>query len=451
MILNRLFHQFNKISPIIIQTPWVGTVGNCAEDIYFGLLRARREHKKVFFLFPHDLFWIFTFSKQGKGINSELIKVESSYRFLTQGHVLTILGGWCLTAIYCFFRIFIFIIHKFTKRQVHDSYIKPSIGQKALWTPEGATTFQREKVKTFDWKKQLTDPLDVSIPDASLNKAKKIRAQMGMPEKDWFVCLHVREGGYYDHIEGKAKQIRNCDINSYLKAIKYITQMGGWVVRMGDATMKPLPVLERVIDYPHTPFKSDLMDIYFIQECRFYIGSQSGIWDVATLFQKPILMPNMCEWLFTYPQRQGDLGLMKHIYSRSKKRFLSLNECQDVFRSVQFDILFDDEHEFYDNTPDEILSLMKEYVEQKGSEQIDPLQKEWNQRRVADGYQILEVTKQADRPDDDMDAKYRFASRLEGCGGAMSLNFLRQNIKQDILNIHASNMETVVHHDRNMD
>ena len=441
MILNRLFHIINQISPVIIQTPWVGTIGNCAEEIYFGLLRARREQKKVFFLFPIDLFRRFYFSKQGKGINSELIKIESSYRFLTQDHILSVLGTWCLTGIYCLFRIFILILHKFFKSQVHDSYITPSIGQKALWTPEGVTRFDRQEVEEYNWKQQMNDPLDASISSESLKKARKIRNQMGIPESDWFVCLHVREGGYYDYIEGKAKRIRNCDINNYFKAIDYITQMKGWVVRMGDATMKPLPVLERVIDYPHTSFKSDLMDIYLIQECRFYIGSQSGIWDVATLFQKPIMMPNMCEWLFTYPQRKGDLGLMKHIYSRSKKRFLSLRECQDIFRNVQFDILFDNEHEFYENTPDEILTLVKEYLEDAGTGHVAPLQENWNQRRIADGYHILENTIQSEHPDDDMDAKYRFSSRLEGCDGAMSLNFLNQNMENDILNTENSNME----------
>ena len=76
---------------MLIQTPWVGAIGNCAEEIYYGLLRARRENKKVLFLFPHDLDNILRFSK--RGINRELLNVECDYRFLSQTTVLSWVGG----------------------------------------------------------------------------------------------------------------------------------------------------------------------------------------------------------------------------------------------------------------------------------------------------------------------------------------------------------------------
>jgi len=434
MILNKLFHYFNKISPVIIQTPWVGAIGNCAEEIYFGLLRARRENKKVFFLFPHDLFWKFKFSKQGKGINRELIKVESPYRYLSHNNILAIIGRWILTIIYCVIRVVVFVVQKLTKRKVHGSYIIPNIGQRALWTPEKSKRFIRDHANSFRWKTQIGSYLLVKIPDYSYKKAKRLRNEIGLPHEAWFVCLHVREGGYYDYKESKHKQIRNADINNYLKAVKFITDKGGWVIRMGDSTMTPLPIMKRVIDYPHTRFKSYLMDIYLIQECRFYIGSQSGIWDVATLFQKPILMPNMGEWLFTYPQREGDLGIIKHIYSRSNKQYLSLQECMDVFLKHQFKLLSDDEHEFHENTPEEILNLVKEYMEQDDNYQLSQMQRKWNERRIVDGYDILENTVQSINPEDDNNTKYRFASRIEGCVGAIGKDFLEKNWKSSSMN-----------------
>ncbi|MBT5399607.1 hypothetical protein HOL24_03585 [bacterium] len=62
----------NKL-PFFIQTPWVGAIGNMSEEIYYGLLRARRENRKVIFFFPYDLFKPFIFSKYGLGINSEFL------------------------------------------------------------------------------------------------------------------------------------------------------------------------------------------------------------------------------------------------------------------------------------------------------------------------------------------------------------------------------------------
>ena len=63
MFLNKIFEIFNKYSPILIHTPWVGAIGNMAEEIYMSLLRARRENKKVILLFPYDMFWKFKLSK----------------------------------------------------------------------------------------------------------------------------------------------------------------------------------------------------------------------------------------------------------------------------------------------------------------------------------------------------------------------------------------------------
>ena len=67
-----------------IVTPWTGAIGNMSEDIYTSLLTARREKKKVIFLYPYDLFKPFHFSKFGLGVNKELKKIESEYILLSQ-------------------------------------------------------------------------------------------------------------------------------------------------------------------------------------------------------------------------------------------------------------------------------------------------------------------------------------------------------------------------------
>ena len=100
MFLNKLVNKFNKISPVIIITPWVGAVGNMAEHIYLGLLKARRDKKKVLFLFPYD--FIISFSKFNLGVNSELKKIESPYRFLNYYNPISILLNLSLTIIYIF-------------------------------------------------------------------------------------------------------------------------------------------------------------------------------------------------------------------------------------------------------------------------------------------------------------------------------------------------------------
>jgi putative glycosyltransferase (TIGR04372 family) len=191
---------------------------------------------------------------------------------------------------------------------------------------------------------------------------------MDMRKEDWFVCLHVREAGFRDDF-GR-REWRNSSISNYIPAIKAITEAGGWVIRMGDNTMTPLPQMDHVIDYPFSQFKSDLMDIYLISECKFYIASHSGIHDVALLFQKPIITPNMVSWTTGYPLRKGDLGIMKHVYSHLQSRFLSIKELFESGWAVQdiTDSLSQD-YKMYENSPEEIKALICEYLDSLGAKE----------------------------------------------------------------------------------
>ena len=47
--INKLFNYINRKSPVLIHTPWVRNIGDCAEEIYYGLLKARRDGKKIVF------------------------------------------------------------------------------------------------------------------------------------------------------------------------------------------------------------------------------------------------------------------------------------------------------------------------------------------------------------------------------------------------------------------
>ena len=46
------------------------------------------------------------------------------------------------------------------------------------------------------------------------------------------------------------------------------------------------------------------MDLYLIKNCSFYIGTQSGPMDTAYLFNKPVLMTNMCEIFASLPRKK---------------------------------------------------------------------------------------------------------------------------------------------------
>lgn len=374
------------LKKIFILSPRVEAIGNCAEDMYFGLLKARREGKKVFFICSHDFFWKFKFSKKGKGINRTLLKIKSPYRYLSYNNPISLLVGLVVSIWYYLKKIF-----------TRPARCIPDIGcNKLHWS-----------VAKHQWGEQFEEYLKVDI-------SPKLPSG-----PSWFVCLHVREGGYYNFTEGSTAIVRNADIRTFIKAIKLITDSGGWVYRMGNSTMMPLPPMERVIDYAHCKeLRNHMNDICLLQACRFYLGSATGIWDVADLFQRPIITVNMSEWWHSYPRRMGDLGIIKHVYSKQKGRLLTLKECLDETTEIA-------SHSGYsliENTENEIYQVVKEYLKNTsrplGHSQ---LQEEFNKERVEASYDYLKALP-------NVNTQRRLTALIDGCNGTIGQQFLEENL-----------------------
>ena len=74
---------------------------------------------------------------------------------------------------------------------------------------------------------------------------------------------------------------------------------------MGDNSSKKFNFSDKnFFDYAHSDINSNLMDLYLINKCKFYIATQSGIMDTAYMFNKPTLVTNMNEIFCSYPLKK---------------------------------------------------------------------------------------------------------------------------------------------------
>ncbi|HEY6618716.1 MAG TPA: TIGR04372 family glycosyltransferase [Steroidobacteraceae bacterium] len=148
---------------------------------------------------------------------------------------------------------------------------------------------------------------------------------MGMPPAAWFVALHVREGTWDGQHPGM-HAIRNAAIATYLPAIAEITSRGGWVIRIGDPGMTPLPALPNVIDYCHSEIRADWLDIYIMARCRFIVGTNSGPVFVPALYaDTPAVLTNW--WpAAERPWHAADIFVPKLLRRITDGRLLSLSE-----------------------------------------------------------------------------------------------------------------------------
>lgn len=103
---------------------------------------------------------------------------------------------------------------------------------------------------------------------------------------DWFAVLHVRAPGF------AGASVRDARIDDYTKALRFITKMGGKIVRIGDRSMPPAPKLEGLIDYALAESQDPSIDALLCANCRFFIGGPSGPGYVPPLFGKPCLYVN---------------------------------------------------------------------------------------------------------------------------------------------------------------
>ena len=140
------------------------------------------------------------------------------------------------------------------------------------------------------WESEGRGPVIRLSPDIK-ERGRSVLSRAGVPRDAWFVGLHVREEGYQKH-HRNLHNVLNATIDDYMPAIEEVTRRGGWIVRMGDRTMKPLPPIRNVIDYCQSDIKSDWMDIFLASQCRFFIGTSSGLGYVPQAYGVPCVLTN---------------------------------------------------------------------------------------------------------------------------------------------------------------
>lgn len=432
---DKISDWIDRWSPVLVVTPWGKALGTCAEDIYFGLLKARRDNKKILFLLPYELFW-----KLRMGItNRELVSLESGPCELWGAGTWRFLGGWMLTIIFgavrtayllwrkCF-RVWRQMLPRFRLPAIDHWYMVPSVGRSTLWGPAGINHSSKHLTDAERYRREAKQFQPMRLTQKKCQRAEKLRVAMGLPLADWFVCLHVRERGF----RNDSQDPRNSSIENYYEAIRVITRCGGWVVCLGDSSMSQMPPMDRVIDYAHSPFKSNLMDLYLISECRFVLASDSGPAIAAMLlFKKHVIYTNLPSCTIWGVMQKGDLIIPKHTFSRSRGRFLSVKEMLEEPVENGFSFRYSDDYIAYGNTADEIREVVEEYLNRSAVWDFSALQMAFNRGRQ------LQVERWLNTPPDDdesVEYKYRVASFLAVDESTVGQKYLKENWLADGLN-----------------
>jgi len=114
---------------------------------------------------------------------------------------------------------------------------------------------------------------------------------------DPFVCLLVRDSTYLtSHLPDynwDYHSYRDSDIQSYVKAVDYLTSQNVFVFRMGRKMAFPMNFSHpKFVDYAFRVDKSDFLDVWLFANCSLCISTGSGPDMVSNVFCRPILSLN---------------------------------------------------------------------------------------------------------------------------------------------------------------
>ncbi|MDP6683392.1 MAG: TIGR04372 family glycosyltransferase [Desulfobacterales bacterium] len=220
------------------------------------------------------------------------------------------------------------------------------------------TEVEREKLKL--------EPALFRLSDRHREMGVQALKQLGLPGDAWYVTLHVREPGYHGETrENTTENWRNGNPLNYLKACEAVTRAGGWVFRMGDPSMTPLPSMSQVVDYAHHEIRCDWMDIFLGASCRFLITSGSGWHRVPGYFGIPSVLTDYPGFVAYYSMRSYDLYLPRWLKKLQTGELLSFRE----YMSPPVGMFLSDKSYrdaglyLVENTPEELEAVTQEMLE----------------------------------------------------------------------------------------
>ena len=154
-----------------------------------------------------------------------------------------------------------------------------------------------------------------------------------------FVILHVRDNTFKPFDQ---ETYRSSEISNFHQSVKWLNKNKIQVIRIGNEGMKKSFKLKNFCDLTTirlTKTERQILDIYLIARCEFFIGTASGPYLLASIFNKPLITIDTAPLSNVFPlARKNSLSIPKLYFDNQKKEYLKFNE---ILRFNLGDLRFD--------------------------------------------------------------------------------------------------------------
>jgi len=218
-----------------------------------------------------------------------------------------------------------------------------------------------------DYELFVGTPPHLKFTQSEKDNCNQLLKQFGVPENKSWVCIHNRDNEYLENFFSKKftyHDYRDFSISTMVAAAEEITKNGHYVFRMGSVVKESLNSNNlAIIDYAKSELRTQLMDIFLLAHCRYFLGNDSGLWCVPLIFRRPIAMTNFTVLNNFYDKTYHPcIVILKHFRHKKLSRNLSLAEIfQMGLGNASKTCAYEKaEVELVPNSDQEIIDLMAE-------------------------------------------------------------------------------------------
>jgi putative glycosyltransferase (TIGR04372 family) len=188
--------------------------------------------------------------------------------------------------------------------------------------------------------------------------------KMNVDIKTPYICFLNRERAYglkfyVDVRRCDLWEKRNMPVALYYDSMKWLSQKGYAVFRMGSIMKQRVTLTDdKIIDYANL-YRTEFMDLYLSSTCRIFVSSGTGIDILPLVFGVPLIFVNTYLFVLLHENyNHSNVYLLpKKIYDVKKEKFVSLAEM--YCRSITIE-MWPVNIMKIDSTPGEILQIVKE-------------------------------------------------------------------------------------------
>jgi len=235
-----------------------------------------------------------------------------------------------------------------------------------------------------------TTPIHLKFLPEEIDQANLELLKMGISKNDKYVLMINRGQRYLDYahpeIDFGYHTYRNCNIDKFMLMAEELTKRGYFVIRVGHLVSDLMNTDNpKIIEYDHSGFRTELLDIYLGSTCRYLVGSDTGYFGVpGWIFRKPVVYVNFSQFEYLEPWLSSWLLIFRKLWLKKEERFMTVQEILEsgagrLGRTEQFEKMG---IEVSDNTPEEILDVVNEMEERlkgtwQATEEDEELQKQF--------------------------------------------------------------------------